>query len=197
MSRDENDTRETTFEMDSRMNRQMSARISALMDGELEGHELDDALRSLRKEESLRREWGDYHRIGAALRRELSPDVDIAARVMSALDREPTVLAPARRSSVVERIRPLAAFAASAAGVVLVAWVALGDPAVRNPVFPGGIPSLAAAPAAPRPVAAPDSTPQTARMQEYLLAHHAHGPASSVAGGTRYVRTVAMDRDGR
>lgn len=101
----------------------MKTRISALMDGELERHEVVETLQALRRIEELRSEWRDGHLIGAALRGERGLDLDVTARVMSALDMEPTVMAPAPRRAPVWQ-RPLLALAASAAGVAVVAWLA-------------------------------------------------------------------------
>ncbi len=75
----------------------MKTRISALMDGELEGHEIADTLGELRRSEDLRSEWCDCQLIGAALRDESKLELDVTARVMAALELEPTVIAPARR----------------------------------------------------------------------------------------------------
>ena len=44
----------------------MKTRISALMDGELEQHEVAETLQSLRRSDELRREWYDGQLIGAA-----------------------------------------------------------------------------------------------------------------------------------
>ena len=44
----------------------MKTRISALMDGELERHEVVETLQALRRSEDLRTEWRDGHLIGAA-----------------------------------------------------------------------------------------------------------------------------------
>jgi len=59
----------------------MKTRISALMDGELEDHEVADTLNALRRDEALRADWAAGHLIGAALRREGELAVDVTARV--------------------------------------------------------------------------------------------------------------------
>ena len=46
----------------------MKTRISALMDGELEAHEVRETLDALRRGEQLRARWRDAHLIGEALR---------------------------------------------------------------------------------------------------------------------------------
>ncbi|MBP8897620.1 MAG: sigma-E factor negative regulatory protein [Sulfuritalea sp.] len=167
----------------------MKTRISALMDGELERHEVVETLQALRRIEELRSEWRDGHLIGAALRGERGLDLDVTARVMSALDMEPTVMAPAPRRAPVWQ-RPLLALAASAAGVAVVAWLALTPD--------GGLPTTAAgglAVARPGPVVA--QAQSTPRLQEYLVAHQAHSPGGVIGGAARNIRTVAANGDGR
>lgn len=165
----------------------MKTRISALMDGELESHEIAETLRELSRKDELRREWCDCQLIGAALRGERGLDIDVAARVMSALELEPTVMAPAPRRAPQWR-RPALALAASAAGVAVVAWLALAP--VNDTAPPR---QLALAVAKPALVAAPVATnsQSTPRLQEYLVAHQAYAPGGAMAGGARNIRTVA------
>ena len=167
----------------------MKTRISALMDGELEGHEVADTLKALHRSEELRSQWCDCQLIGAALRDEPKLDIDVAARVMAALEVEPTVMAPVHRRGVTWQ-RPLLALAASAAGVAVVAWLALapgGELApAREPVLASAKPATVAAQA--------QSTP---RLQEYLVAHQAYAPGGAMIGGARNIRTVAASGEGR
>lgn len=165
----------------------MKTRISALMDGELEDHEVAETLRMLRRSPELRSQWCDCQLIGDALRGERRLDMDVAARVMSALDLEPTVMAPAPRRKV-EWQRPALALAASAAGVVLVAWLALGG---ADGGVPAGEVRLASA---KQGLAVAQSTP---RLQEYLVAHQAYAPGGTMVGGARNIRTVAASGEAR
>ena len=82
--------------------------------------------------------------------------------------------------------------AAGAAGVALVAWLAL----------PGLQPEpQQVAAAAPRgaPAAAPAAavTPVAVGVENYLLAHQSFSPAGAMQGVAPYVRTVADERGGR
>ena len=167
----------------------MKTRISALMDGELEDHEVGEVLRALRGTDGLRSQWCDCHLIGAALRGERGLDLNVTARVMSALELEPTVMAPAVRRTL-DWQRPALALAASVAGVALVAWLALA-PGVDG--IPAGTAGLAAA--KPGPVLAQSQS--TPRLQEYLVAHQASAPAGAMVGGARNIRTVAASGEGR
>lgn len=167
----------------------MKTRISALMDGELEQHEIAETLQALRRNEELRAEWRDGQLIGAALRGERKLDFDVAARVMSAIDMEPTVMAPAPRR-VAGWQRPVLALAASAAGVAVVAWLAL---APGDQGMPAGAGSLAAA----KPVPMLAQSQSTPRLQEYLVAHQAYAPSGVIGGGARNIRTVAVAGESR
>ncbi|MCX7155548.1 MAG: sigma-E factor negative regulatory protein [Rhodocyclales bacterium] len=167
----------------------MKTRISALMDGELEAHETAETLRALRRSGELRREWCDCQLIGAALRGERELDVDVAARVMAALDLEPTVMAPATRR-MAEWQRPVLALAASAAGVAVVAWLAL------TPVGEG-VPAVATVTPSAKQETVLAQSRSTPRLQEYLLAHQAYSPGGAVVGGARNIRTVAASGEGR
>jgi sigma-E factor negative regulatory protein RseA len=166
----------------------MKTRISALMDGELESHEIVDTFRELKRNGKLRSEWCDCQLIGAALRGERELDIDVAAKVMSAIDLEPTVMAPGSRLRPEWR-GPALALAASAAGVALVAWLALA---------PGsdGVPARQAVAAKPGPVVVANSQ-STPRLQEYLVAHQAYAPGGAMVGGARNIRTVAASGEGR
>ncbi len=168
----------------------MKTRVSALMDGELAGYEIAETLRAMRRSPELRSEWCDSQLIGAALRGEDGLDIDVTARVMSAIQMEPTVVAPAQRRAAAWQ-RPALALAASAAGVALVAWLVLapvGDGA------PGRSAQLAAVKQVPVPATQSQSTP---RLQEYLLAHQAYAPGGALVGGARNIRTVAASGEGR
>jgi sigma-E factor negative regulatory protein RseA len=168
----------------------MKTRISALMDGELEQHEVAETLQSLCRSDDLRREWREGQLIGAALRGERGLDLDVTARVMSALDTEPTVMAPASRRAPAWQ-RPLLALAASATGVAVVAWLALAPDGSGLPVATSGL-------AAARPVPVVAQTQSTPRLQEYLVAHQAYAPGGVIGGGAaRNIRTVAASGDGR
>jgi len=166
----------------------MKTRISALMDGELEGHETAEALDALHRSAELRREWCDCQLIGAVLRGERRLETDVAARVMSALDQEPTVLAPARRRAM-EWQRPALALAASAAGVALVAWLALAPAGEGAPAAATELARLK-----PQANVAQSTTP---RLQEYLVAHQAYSQGGPMVGGARNIRTVAASGEGR
>lgn len=168
----------------------MKTRISALMDSELDDdNDVAEALRALRRSEELRNHWSECQLIGAALRGESGLQIDVTARVMSAIESEPTVLAPPPRRSLAWQ-RPALALAASAAGVALVAWLALGSAG-------GGAPAETAELARTKHAPMVAQAAPASNMQEYLLAHQAYSPGGVIVGGARNVRVVAASGEGR
>ena len=167
----------------------MKTRISALLDGELEDHEIEQTLHELHRDGELRRQWCDCQLIGAALRGERGLDIDVAARVMSALDLEPTVMVPAQKRQF-ELRRPALALAASATGVAVVAWLALASGGDTAPTAATGLARVASDTATVQAKSAP-------RLQEYLVAHQAYAPGGAMVGGARNIRTVAASSEGR
>ena len=166
----------------------MKVKISALVDGELPGHEAGGVLDRLRMEGEARDDWRRYHLIGDLMRDSHALSAGFAARVADRIAREPTVLAPSRRAIRPAR-QPLWALsaAASLAAVALVGWVAFG---------PGEEPQLARS--QPQAVAQQDA-PQVAppaAANDYLLAHQGYSPRNSLQGMAPYVRTVSSDARG-
>lgn len=162
------------------------------MDGELEAHEIASTFDALSRDPSLRADWCDFHRVREALRSEPAGAIDITARVLAALESEPTVLV-ARRAAWRQ---PAMALAASVAGIAVVGWVGLGGndgASVAQFVQSRDVVSLTSTTnVVPVKVAAVKAQPQASRgLHEYVLAHQAHASAKAFAGNTRYVRTVA------
>ena len=176
----------------------MKSNLSAFLDDELDGRQQATVLSAMARDEELRRAWDSYHLIGDALRRSPLLDRRLTPRVMERLEREPVVMAPRMRYGE-HPVRASLAVAATAAGVALVAWVALG------PVAAPPVPAMAQAPAS----AAPGTPPRvvarasaggavpSSRMQEYMVAHQTYSPANRILGGTAYVRTVSSAAVGR
>jgi len=166
----------------------MKEKLSALVDGELEGDGVHAHLGRLRTDPELRVAWDTYHLIGDALRGHISPE--IAPRVISRLREEPTVLAPPRGRSAAKRIGWYGMYAAaSLAAVAVVAWTAF--PGWRSDSQLAGNPGVAAAgvPEESLVVSLPAS-----EVENYLLAHQPYSHASAMQGIAPYVRSVAEER---
>lgn len=82
-------------------------RLSALVDGELNGAEYGQALDAINLSPGLRQRWMRYHTASDALKKSLPAALlkpDFSSRVMQAIDAEPTILAP---RNITRKINPL------------------------------------------------------------------------------------------
>src|SRR5258706_16328816 len=112
----------------------MKAKISELMDGELEWREADGPLDTLRSEGEARDTWRRYHLIGDAMRDSRQLSTGFAARVAAKLAEEPTVLAPRARPILEQRRWQLLSAAASIAAGAFVSFAFFAqDPVVPQP----------------------------------------------------------------
>ena len=161
----------------------MKERISALMDGELEGHAAEEAIGSLRGEGEALESWRLYHLISDGLRQTTMLSAGFTARVSQRLAEEPTVLAPGRLPGRTPAQRLAYAAAASAAAIGLVSWLAFGP----QPEVPKT--TIAVAPTTV--TVAPVTVQLTSSANDYLLAHQGFSPRVSLQGMVPYVRTVA------
>jgi sigma-E factor negative regulatory protein RseA len=128
------------------MNERKFESVSAFVDRELAGREVVDELLA---DKDLAESWSNYHLIGDVMRGE-APEVinlDLADKVMAALDDDVTVLAPKTAAQetgftgkVVQFFKPIGqvAIAASAAGLMIIGVqqmnVANNDPVMQNNV---------------------------------------------------------------
>jgi len=161
-------------------------RISAFMDGELEGHEAAGQVRRLKEDPQLLTAWETYHLIGDAMRGEAGYSPGLAVQISARLAAEPTVLAPRPRMQLRRNVRRLAiSAAASIGGVALVAWLALFD----NPFVPPQ--NLAVNQAPPGAQTQLAATPANGAVNDYLLAHQQFSPSTAMQGVASYVRTVS------
>ncbi|MBK9520567.1 MAG: sigma-E factor negative regulatory protein [Rhodocyclaceae bacterium] len=180
----------------------MKQHVSALVDGEQSVGDLECVCSALKRPDILS-DFADYTRIGAALRGESRLSFDVSAKVMAALQREPTVFAPQPLSAITGEhtcstgrffLREFSALAAASAGVVLVAWVVLS----QTPAEPEKqLASTVIATPAVVPAAEAQNTLPQDRFQEYVLAHQTHSSNTALMGGSRNVRAVSSTQNGR
>jgi sigma-E factor negative regulatory protein RseA len=164
----------------------MDERISRLMDGELQGAEVDAAYGGLKQPEGAET-WVCYHVIGDALRRTSGSMPGFSERFAARLAAEPVVLAPHPRHG--PRLPFVWAAAATAAAVMVVGWVAVStlDPQPTAMANAREAAAVRSAQAKPQPVS-PD----------YLLAHQEYSPTTQIQGVGPYLRSVAAGgADGR
>jgi sigma-E factor negative regulatory protein RseA len=166
-----------------------AAKISLLVDGELDAEHFEGVCASLRDTGSLKT-WACYHVIGDALRGSVASSPGFGTRFAALLAAEPTVLAPPRR-----RPAPAAmawAAAATVAAVSVVGWVAM----TTLPASDGGIAAAIATAKQAAGVRAVDARP--AIDNEYLLVHQEYSPTTAIQGARPYLRAVAAtDPDAR
>jgi negative regulator of sigma E activity len=145
----------------------MTQEISSLMDGELDAHEAERAIRGCCANSEAAQKWQEYHLISDVLRGGRPHPSGTAQRVRKALEAEPAIVARPRRviDSTVGRVA--LATAASVATIGVVGWIgSLGGQPVPGAVVaknpPAVQPVVHQVPAASEP--APD-------VQDYLAAH--------------------------
>ena len=161
----------------------MKERLSAVMDGEIDGPECAGCLDRLKDDPDLRDAWGVYHVIGDAIRGHAG--TGLPAAFADRLAAEPTVLAPRRAAPRVSRAPWYAlSAAASVAAVALVGWMAL--PLFQPPVQMAAKPSVATV-----AEAQPATVPAAQGVNDYLLAHQRFSPSSAIGGMAPYIRTVS------
>ncbi len=169
----------------------MKEKISALMDGELESHEIAETFKALRGEGEAREAWRTYHLISDAMRGKEFVSSGFAARVNARLAAEPAILAPAAWTASGARWQWLP-MAASFAAVAMVSaiWVAQyrGSATVSEPV-------AAQQGAEPAPTETARVAPPEA-ANDYLLAHQGYSPRNSLQGVAPYVRMVSAQAPG-
>jgi len=172
-------------------------KISQLMDGDLDAYEADALLKRLKSDASLRESWQVYHLVGDALRQEHGLTGRIAARVSERLEQEPTVMGP-RFTASRRVVRYAMSAAAGAAGLAVVAWLALGGLPVNvtSQQLAGTPDAAAVAQQAMVESVTAQSTAlaaETDAVDEYLLAHRSVSDFRTMQGTPPYVRPVASE----
>lgn len=178
----------------------LDEKLSALLDDELEPGEIDACIDRLVVDAGVRQAWSRQHLVRAALRGQMSsePAMDLAAKVMTALDAQET---PATRSNVLAfpRFRPSSrqwaaglAMAASVAAVALLAPLGL-----NGPVTPANESAVALGAAHPdiRKVnqlrRAQANAEAERELQQYLLDHEAIARGYGLNSQRRYMRMAS------
>ncbi|MCK6372256.1 MAG: anti-sigma 24 factor [Gammaproteobacteria bacterium] len=175
----------------------MKDKVSALLDGDLDDQGMCSVIDAMRRDGSLRAQWGAYCLIGDTLRGDRAGSSDFVARVMAGLDDEPTLLAPrsapaaTTQRSLAQRMLPLAASVMGVAAVGLVAASLYREEAPAPQLAAGSAQIQLVTTTSVRPVTAPAVDP----MREYLLAHQGLSRSGPMPAGVQYVRTVADTRE--
>jgi sigma-E factor negative regulatory protein RseA len=143
----------------------MTQELSSLMDGELDAHATESALRSCCASEDLKREWYLYHAIGDAMRGQAPRRLEMPSEIFESLKTQPTVLAP-RRPMQTRVARIAMAAAASVATVGVVGWLGTqGGSGTSMPTVAKGASAIQPVANVAKPAAPAED------VQEYLAAH--------------------------
>jgi sigma-E factor negative regulatory protein RseA len=171
----------------------MKSKISAMMDGELESEDVSSIITQIKKTDDLKNDWSTYHLIGDSLRRS-SSSIDIARRVSTALETEPTLLAPRPTKQNKFKVFALSA-AASLAAVAVVGWMGLQSMGHSPENFTNNKIALQPAPPSAIPASVSVTTaPAPAQINDYLLAHRQFSATPAMYGVAPYLRTSAESR---
>ncbi len=172
--------------------------VSALVDGELDGRRAARLYDLVGREPELRAAWERYHLIGQAVRGErVAREVrGVADAVRQALEDEPTVMVPRpARLGRATRFAPFAG-AALAAGVAILAVLAvpilLEGPAPEGWRAPATAPyaSLEQSPSLRWQLDRPDLAD---KLDLFLVNHQEAAPATGVKGMLPYATLVGYD----
>jgi sigma-E factor negative regulatory protein RseA len=155
--------------------------LSAAIDNEAGRNELEGCLNGLKRDEALRRSWGEYHLIGDAMRGISPAQGDFMQRFSASLADEPTILAPQRH--VWPQRLAVASFAVFAVwGVVSMTGLMQDGPAPEMVVE--------RMPVAQDKLAVQDE----AALAHYLIAHQEFAPMAVASPYQRAVVVVAEPR---
>jgi len=169
--------------------------VSALLDGELRGRQLQEALDRLQQEPQRRERWHRYNLISDALRGNLPPYLSeqVQERVSRALESEPHILAPRRRFPHLAR---QAAGLAIAASVSAVAILALQQNGVEETPPAAALAERSDSSAAPSVVALdPPQQPvpqNDSHLSPYLVNHNEYSASTGMQGMIPYMRIVGQ-----
>ena len=184
-----------------------ASQLSAMVDDELDGMEIDLVLRRLCRDSDLQTCWSRYHLISDVMQSHLPDALDpgFAARIRQAIAAEPLPL-PAGKS-LPAWYKPVTGFGL-AASVVLVALFGIKLTQTDTPLatvapLAASTPStstltpLAVRVAATSGQADPSNEPVEARLSSYLVNHNGYASLNSMHGMLPYVRMVGYQQSSR
>lgn len=168
----------------------MNEKLSALVDGELEAGELGRVLDELRKDPSLRQQYGRYIQAQGSLHDETGPG--IAGRVWDRLQDEPAILSPGKKTSVIRRVAAGLAVAATVAGIAVgsLNWV---GPLDNQPTLVATSPEKADYIRAGGTRWQVDDPKLEDDLNVYLVEHGGYAGSTAMNGVRSYVKVAGYD----
>jgi sigma-E factor negative regulatory protein RseA len=170
--------------------------LSALVDGELRGQELEHSLNALRNDPELQASWKAYHVVRDTVSSNLNDSVDLQLhrRISTALESEPTILAPQRRARPWLKQVAGVAIAASVTGVAIIGLQGMNGvdsnpvavPVAQQQEYLRIEPTLVAQGNKDKEKAAQNSD----ALNAYLVNHNEYSANSGIQGVLPYVRIV-------
>jgi sigma-E factor negative regulatory protein RseA len=167
-------------------------RLSCLLDGELDDHGCGAIFEQLRRDEALCNRWATLNCVGDALR---SAEVaawhseGFVARVAAALEKEPTVLAPAARPDRAGLRRWLLPGAGAAAAAAVLIVIGLPSQRAGAPEAMANRGKAATTPVVAAVSPAPVQIDRSPLLEHYLAAHRELAEPALMPQSTPYVRT--------
>ena len=187
------------------MANQREEQVSALVDGEVSGSEINGAVSALLSDPALRERWSRYHLISDTLRNN-RPDKryhSVADRVRQALEDEPAILVPRRRRVHMPGFMRQAAGLAIAASVTAAAILGVQYMHTGDEGSDGANEVLAKAPETQsyRQIGTTAPVREVSEvyrpsLDPYLVNHNEYSISSGMQGMLPYVRIVS-DETGR
>lgn len=167
--------------------------VSALADGELTGDEFMRGLDALRNDAELLQSWSRYHLVRDALHSNLEAQVmpDLSARVATALEAEPVILAPKRAPRTWLRHAAGIAVAASVTGAAI---LTISGENVAPTTIASNQPQEYIR--MEQPVAQAQVV-DDAHLAPYLVNHNEYAVSSGMHGMLPYVRIVGYKAGGQ
>ena len=179
------------------MSNQFDERFSALVDGE--EVQTSDVLSRIQQDDELRQRWQRYHLVRDAMTGHVEGQgfPDISSQVSQALDNEPTVLAPKRKTSRLQTIYKQASGFAVAATVATVAVISVQQTQVAetNDIQTAAVNNLAANVQVTTVKHADNSRLDSAvesKLSGYLVHHNEYSVTAKMQGALPYMRIVSV-----
>ena len=179
------------------MSNQFDERFSALVDGE--ETQISDVLSRIQQDDELRQRWQRYHLVRDAMTGHVEGQgfPDISSQVSQALDNEPTVLAPKRKTSRLQTIYKQASGFAVAATVATVAVISVQQTQVAqtNDIQTAAVNNPAANVQVTTVKHADNSRLDSAvesKLSGYLVHHNEYSVTAKMQGALPYMRIVSV-----